>query len=44
MLNGFVFQASEADATQAVLALAAGRLDEAGYAARLRSNVKRRRR
>jgi death-on-curing protein len=42
-LNGFVFQATEADATQAVLALAAGELDEAGYAAWLRSNVKRRR-
>jgi death on curing protein len=43
-LNGFDFKASEEDATQAVLALAAGELDEAGYAAWLRSNVKRRRR
>ena len=43
-LNGFVFQATEEDATQAVLAVAAGDLDEAGYAAWLRSNVKRRRR
>jgi death-on-curing protein len=43
-LNGFVLQATEADATHAVLALAAGDLDEAGYAAWLRANVKRRRR
>ena len=42
-LNGFVFRAREEDATQAVLAVAAGELDEAGYAAWLRSNVKRRR-
>jgi death-on-curing protein len=42
-LNGFVFQATEEDATQAVLAVAAGELDDAGYAAWLRSNVKRRR-
>jgi death on curing protein len=42
-LNGFVFQATEENATQAVLGLAAGELDEAGYAAWLRSNVKRRR-
>jgi death-on-curing protein len=42
-LNGFVFRATEEDATQAVLAVAAGELDEAGYAAWLRSNVKRRR-
>jgi death on curing protein len=42
-LNGFVFQASEKDATQAVLALAAGDLDETGYAKWLRSNVKPRR-
>jgi death on curing protein len=32
-LNGFVFRATEEDATQAVLAVAAGELDEAGYAA-----------
>jgi death-on-curing protein len=42
-LNGFVFQATEEDATQSVLGVAAGELDEAGYAAWLRSNVKRRR-
>ncbi len=41
-LNGFVLQASEADATQAVLALAAGDIDESGYATWLRSNSKRR--
>jgi death on curing protein len=44
MLNGFVFRAREEDATQAVLNLAAGDLGEAGYAAWLRPNVKRRRR
>jgi len=43
-LHGFDFKASEADATQAVMALAAGRLDEAGYTAWLRENVKRKRR
>ena len=43
-LNAFVLQATEADATHAVLALAAGDIDEAGYAAWLRANVKRRRR
>jgi len=43
LLNGFVFQAREEDATQAVLALAAGDLDEAGYAGWLRANCKRRR-
>ena len=42
-LNGFEFRASEPDATHAVLALAAGKMDEAGYAAWLRQNVKRRR-
>ena len=41
--NGFVFTAPEQEATQAVFALAAGDLDEAGYAAWLRSNAKRRR-
>ena len=41
-LNGFDFTASEEDATQAVLALAAGTLDEAEYAAWLRANVKHR--
>ena len=39
LLNGFVFQATEEEATQAVLALAAGDLDEAGYAVWLRANV-----
>lgn len=43
-LHGFDFKASEEDATQAVLALAGGSLDEASYAAWLRANVKRRRR
>ena len=38
-LNGRRFTAPEADATQAVLALAAGTLDEAGYAAFLREHV-----
>ena len=42
-LNGFVFQASEEDAIQAVLALAAGQLDETGYATWLRRNVGRKR-
>ena len=37
-LNGYRFSANEADAAQAVLALAAGTLDEAGYAAFLRAN------
>jgi death-on-curing protein len=41
-LNGFVFMANEADATQAVMALAAGTLDETAYAAWLRANVKNR--
>lgn len=35
-LNGFVFDAAEEDAARAVIALAAGELDEAGYAAFLR--------
>ena len=39
-VNGFRFQATEEDATQAVLALAAGDLDEAGYTEWLRSNTK----
>lgn len=38
-LNGYRFSASEEDATQAVLALASGVLDEAGYTAFLRANV-----
>lgn len=37
-LHGFDFKASEADATQAVMALAAGKLDEGGYIAWLRAN------
>ncbi len=40
LLNDVVFKASEEEATQAVLALAAGDLDEAGYAAWVRSNVR----
>ena len=42
-MHGFVFKATEADATQAVLDLAAGTLDEAGYTAWLRVNAKRKR-
>jgi death-on-curing protein len=43
-LNGYRLTASEEDATQAVLGLAAGTLDETGFAAWLRANVKRQRR
>jgi death-on-curing protein len=43
-LHGFDFKVSEEDATQAVMALAAGTLDEDGYLAWLRENVRRRRR
>jgi death-on-curing protein len=39
----FDFKASEADATQAVMGLAAGTLDEAAYVAWLRENVRRKR-
>jgi death on curing protein len=39
-LRGFDFKASEADATQAVMALASGRLDEAAFTAWLRENAK----
>ena len=39
-LRGFDFKASEADATLALMALAAGTLDEGGYAAWLRANAK----
>jgi death on curing protein len=42
-LHGFDFKASEADATQAVMALASGTLGEAAYTAWLRENVKRKR-
>jgi death-on-curing protein len=41
-MNGIRFTASEEDATQAVLGLAAGTLDEAAFASWLRANVKRR--
>ncbi len=37
-LNGYRFTATEEDAAQAVLALAAGTLDEAGYTSFLREN------
>jgi death-on-curing protein len=40
-LNGYRLTASEEDAAQAVLALAAGTLDEVGYSAFLRTNAKR---
>lgn len=40
-LNGFSFIASEEDATEAVLNLAAGTLDEAEYMTWLRANSKR---
>ena len=42
-LHGFDFKASEEDATNAVMALAAGTLDEGGYMAWLRENSKRKR-
>jgi death-on-curing protein len=38
-LNGYRFSASEEDAAQAVLKLASGNLDEAGYVASLRANA-----
>jgi len=38
-LNGYRFTAPETTTTNAVLALAAGTLDEAGYTAFLRANV-----
>jgi death on curing protein len=41
-LNGHDFTASEEDAAQAVMELAAGNLDEAGYSSFLRGNVARR--
>jgi death-on-curing protein len=43
-LNGYRFVSSEEDAAQAVMQLAAGTLDEAGYSAFLRGNVVRRKR
>ena len=42
-LHGFDLTAREADATQAVMALAAGTLNEDGYTAWLRENAKRKR-
>jgi death-on-curing protein len=38
-LNGYRFVASEEDAAQAVLKLAAGTFDEADYSSFLRANV-----
>jgi death-on-curing protein len=43
-LNGYRFVASEEAAAQAVLELAARNLDEAGYGAFLRANVRRQKR
>lgn len=40
-LNGYNFTASEEAAAQAVIALASGAIDEAGYAAFLSDNVRR---
>ena len=40
-MNGYRLTASEEDATQAVLGLAAGTLDESAFAAWMRANVKR---
>jgi len=42
-LHGFDFNANEEDATQAVLDLAAGTLDEGAYANWLQANVRRKR-
>lgn len=39
-LNGYRFVASEEDAAQAVLSLAAGRLEEEAFAAWMRANAK----
>ena len=41
-LHGYDFKASEEDATQAVMGLAAGTLDELAYGTWLRANAKRR--
>ena len=38
-LNGFAFMASEEEAAQAVLVLAAGSLDEGGYVKFLNANI-----
>jgi death-on-curing protein len=43
-LHGYEFKASEEDASQAVMALAATELDETSYAGWLRGNVERKRR
>ena len=43
LLNGLELRVTEQEATQAVFALAAGELDETGYTAWLRANVKPRR-
>jgi death on curing protein len=43
-LHGLDFKASEEDATQAVMALASGTLDEAAFTAWLRENAKPKRR
>jgi death-on-curing protein len=43
-LTGYHFTATEEEAAQAVLGLAAGQLDEAGYGAFLRANAKREKR
>ncbi len=40
-MNGYRLTASEEDATQAVLGLAAGTLDESAFAAWMRANLKR---
>ena len=42
-LHGYDFTASEEDATQAVMGLAAGKFDETSYTVWLRRNVKRKR-
>ena len=42
-LNRFAFRAAEAGATQAVLALAAGKMEEAAYTGWLRANSKQKR-
>ena len=39
-INGYLFTAREEDATQAVLGLAGGAIDEPGFAAWLRTNAK----
>jgi death-on-curing protein len=42
-INGYSFKASEEQAAQAVINLAAGEVDEVGYAQFLKQNVVRRR-